>query len=61
MPMDCWGRAQVRSFNCDVYWPLSNMHRESSGFGLGGFNNGGAFINAGGDYMCIYRYSGKLN
>ena len=29
MRMDFWGWAQVRSFYCDMYWPLF-------GFGLGG-------------------------
>ena len=31
----------MRSFDCDVYWPLLNMHWEKSGFGLGGVNIGG--------------------
>ena len=58
MPMDFRGWAQVRSFNCDVYWPLLNMYWESSGFGLG-FNNGGGWpsINAEGDYVYIYRHT----
>ena len=56
MPMGFWGWAQVRSFNCDMYSRNLNMCWESSGFGLGGFNIGGAVINGGGDYICIYIY-----
>ena len=31
----------MRSFNCDMSWPLLNMYWESSGFGLGGYVFGG--------------------
>ena len=53
MWMDVWGWAQVRSFNCDMYWPLLNMYWESSGFGrVGGgviLGAGETLINRGGD------------
>ena len=40
----------MRSFKCDMYWPLLNMYWENSGFGLGGFDVwGGAAINGGRD------------
>ena len=39
-----------------MYWPFLNMYWENSGVGLGGFNSGGALINAGGDYIYIYMY-----
>ena len=48
----------MRSFNCDMYWPLLNMYWESSGFGLGGFyiNGGGVRIGGKGLYRHMYIY-----
>ena len=37
--------AQVRSFNCDMYWPLLNTYWKSFGFGLGGLHIGAALLN----------------
>ena len=52
--MDFLGWAQVRSFNCDMYWPLLNMYWESSGFGLGVFciGGGGCYYLGGRDSIC---------
>ena len=30
----------MRSFRCDMHWPLLDTYWENSGFGLGGFNIG---------------------
>ena len=56
MWMDFLGWAQLRSFNCDMYWPLLNMYWESSGFGLEVFNIRGALTNRGGNYMYVYPH-----
>ena len=49
----------MRSFNCNMYWPLLNMHWEISGFGLGVFTLGGVLVSGGTDdihvtYVCAY-------
>ena len=56
--LDFWRWAKVRSCNCDMYWPLSNMYWERSGFGLGGFILGGFCTRGKGldMYMYIHRY-----
>ena len=58
--MDFWGSAQVRSFNCNMYWPLFNMYWKSSGFGLyirGSLLIGGRdYIHIAPKYIYIYIY-----
>ena len=45
----------MRSFNCDMYWPLLKRYLESSGFGLVGFILGGFTIRGKGLYYVQHR------
>ena len=47
----------MRSFNCDMYWPLLTMYWENSGFGMGVLYKRGLVIR-GRDYVCtIYIHT----
>ena len=46
----------MRSFNCDMYWPLLHMYWENSGFWLGVVNIRGALLNWRRDYIGYMRH-----